>query len=159
MDRCCRKSHPWLEKNAAQNDGITAKHTTIVLACCMNLPEYQMADVQKRCEIEWTAIFHDLDKNIQYGRGDGSHGVRSAGVAAQCLANLGFSLYSDGDFVAWVDLGKSSQKQVAGKWVNDFSHLTDITSGLRYFFNIKQTLKKYGNHFSGSFRFAYKTAN
>jgi hypothetical protein len=125
---------PGWEKISTQKDGLTAKHTMLVLVCCMSLPEYQAASTQIQYEIEWAAVFHDLDKDVHYGRGDGSHGFRSAGVAAQRLADLGFDFRPDGDFAAWVDLVKSSQKQVDGKWINDFSHLPDILTGLRYFF-------------------------
>jgi hypothetical protein len=124
------------KKIATQEAGITAKHTLIVLACCMNLSEYQQASSQTRREIEWAALFHDLDKDVLYGRGDGAHGVRSAAAAAQCLVDLGFDFRSDGDIVVWLDLVKSAQKQVDGKWVNDFSHLLAILTGLRNFFGV-----------------------
>jgi hypothetical protein len=125
---------PGWGKIATQNDGLTAKHTLVVLACCMNLPEYQNASAQTRREIEWAAIFHDLDKDVQYGRGDGSHGVRSAGVAAQRLVDLDFEFQPKGHFETWVDAVKSAQKQVDGKWVNDFSRLPALWAGLHYFF-------------------------
>ena len=127
---------PGWEKIATQEAGITAKHTLVVLACCMNVSEYQQASSQTRREIEWAALFHDLDKDVLYGRGDGAHGVRSAAAAAQCLVDLGFEFRSDGDFVAWLDLVKSAQKQVDRKWLNDFSHLPAILTGLRYFFGV-----------------------
>lgn len=122
------------EKIATQNDGLTAKHTILVLACSIILPEYRRASSQTQREIEWAAIFHDLDKDVLYGRGDGAHGVRSAAAAANCMRKQGFDFHSGDDFEAWLNLLKSAQKQVDGKWVNDFSHLADITSGLRHFF-------------------------
>ena len=125
---------PGWKKVATQNDGLTAKHTLLVLACCMNLPEYQQTSAQTRREIEWAAIFHDLDKDVQYGRGDGSHPVRSAGVAAQRLVDLGFEFQVNGHFGNWLDALKAAQKQVDGKWVNDFAHLPALWAGLHYFF-------------------------
>jgi len=125
---------PGWEKVATQNEGQTAKHTIVVLACCLNLPEYKNASAQTRREIEWAAIFHDLDKDVQYGRGDGAHGMRSAGLAAQRLVDLGFDLESKGHFDNWVDVVKSAQKQVEGKWAADFSRLPAIWTGLHYFF-------------------------
>jgi len=127
--------HGW-EKIATQEAGITAKHTLVVLACCMNLPEYQRVSERTQREIEWAAIFHDIDKDVQYGRGDGAHGIRSAAVSAEHLVNLGFTFYPRNDFENWINLVKSAQVQVDGKWVNDFSHLADITSGLHYFFGL-----------------------
>lgn len=73
-----------------QNDDITAKHTILVLSCSMKLPEYWQASAQIQREIEWATVFHDIDKDVIYERGDGPHGVRSAGVAAQGLIKLGF---------------------------------------------------------------------
>jgi predicted metal-dependent HD superfamily phosphohydrolase len=125
---------PGWKKIATQEAGITAKHTLVVLACCMNLPEYQDASAQTRREIEWAVIFHDIDKDVQYGRGDSAHGVRSAAVAAKYLGDLGFDFHPDDDFERWINLVKSAQVQMDGNWVNDFSHLADITYGLRYFF-------------------------
>ena len=125
---------PGWKKIATQNNGLTAKHTILVLACSMNLPEYRGASSQTQREIEWAALFHDLDKDVLYGRGDGAHGIRSAAAAAKCLVSLGFDFQANVDFDAWLNLLMSAQVQVDGKWVNDFSHLADITSGLRYFF-------------------------
>jgi len=124
---------PGWKKIATQSEGIAAKHTLVVLACCMNLPEYQGAEAETQREIEWAAVFHDIDKDVRFGR-DASHGVRSAAVTAQGLVGLGFDFQLDGDFTAWLDLLKSAQKQVNGNWVNDFTHLADITTGLCYFF-------------------------
>jgi hypothetical protein len=42
---------PGWEKIATQDNGTTAKHTLLVLVCCMNLPEYQAADSHTKCEI------------------------------------------------------------------------------------------------------------
>jgi len=125
---------PGWEKIAIQNEGLTAKHTVVVLACCLNLPEYKSATPQARREIEWAAVFHDLDKDILYGRGDGAHGVRSAGIAAQRLVDLGCEFQLGGNFGNWLETVQSAQKQVDGKWVNDFTRLPVIWTGLHYFF-------------------------
>ena len=126
---------PGWQKIAGQREGLTAKHTMMVLACCMNTPEYQNADTEPQHEIEWAVIFHDIDKDVRFGR-DASHGVRSAGVTAQGLSRLGFEIHEEEGFSAWVDLMMSAQMQVDGSWVTDFTHLSDITSGLRYFFGV-----------------------
>jgi len=132
--RAIERVLPGWEKIATQSEGLTAKHTIVVLACCLNLPEYKYAEAQTRREIEWAAFFHDLDKDILYGRGDGAHGLRSAGVAAQRLVDLGFEFQLGGNFGNWLGIVKSAQKQVEGKWVNDFTHLPAIWTGLHYFF-------------------------
>ena len=125
---------PGWEKIATQEKGLTAKHTLVVLAGCMNLPEYWKASAQTRREIEWAAVFHDLDKDVLYGRGDGSHGIRSAALAAQRLVDLGIKVQSKGNFENWLEALKSAQKEVDGKWVNDFKPLPAIWGGLHYFF-------------------------
>lgn len=50
---------------ATLNGGQTAKHTLVVLALCLNLPEYTLiANEQIRHEIEWAALLHDIDKEL-----------------------------------------------------------------------------------------------
>ena len=132
---------PGWRKIATQNEGITARHTLVVLACCMNLPEYQGANAQTQREIEWAALFHDIDKDTRFGR-DASHGVRSAAVAAQGLIRLGFEVHSEGEFDAWWDLLMSAQKQVDGRWVNDFSHLAEMITGLRKYFGANSSASR-----------------
>ncbi len=123
---------PGWDKIAAQDNGKTAKHTLLVLVCCMNLPEYQLADSHTRCEIEWAALLHDLDKNAKYKRDD-LHPFRSAAIAAQCLAGLGFEFRIEEKFITWMKLVKSSLHQVDGEWRHDHTHLPEILGTLRYF--------------------------
>ena len=123
---------PGWEKIATGDNGETAKHTLLVLVCCMNLPEYQLAESHTQCEIEWAALLHDLVKDAKLRR-DASHPFLSAAAAAQCLAGLGFEFRLEEKFIAWMDLVKSSLHQVDGEWQHDHTHLPEILGTIRYF--------------------------
>lgn len=86
---------PGWRKISTVQDGVTAKHTLLVLALSLTLPEYQQALPQTKREIEWTALIHDIDKDVSGGRKDLTHPVRSAAVAIKALQILGFEVQHD----------------------------------------------------------------
>jgi hypothetical protein len=126
---------PGWRKIATIKNGLTAKHTLLVLAICLNLPEYAAAGEVTRYEIEWAAILHDLDKEYPAnGKKDASHAFRSAAMAAKALPGLGFPLQPGANFSEldqWAGLLIASQRAVDGQNVHDHTHLPEILSGLR----------------------------
>jgi len=123
---------PGWRKIAAIKNGLTAKHTLLVLATCLNLPEYAQADELTQHEIEWAAILHDIDKDLSSGR-DASHPFKSAAVAAQILPGLGFPLQPgvlEADVAEWSDLVIRSQRPVGDQTFHDHTHLREIVDGM-----------------------------
>jgi hypothetical protein len=127
---------PGWRKIATIKTGITAKHTLLALAICLNLPEYATANENTCCEIEWAALLHDLDKEYPAnGKKDASHAFRSAAMAARVLPGLGFPLQPGANFSEldqWASLLIASQRAVDGQNVHDHTHLPQILSGLRH---------------------------
>jgi hypothetical protein len=127
---------PGWRKIATIKAGITAKHTLLVLAICLNLPEYATANENTCCEIEWATLLHDLDKEYPAnGKKDASHAFRSAAMATRALPGLGFPLQPGANFTEldqWADLLNASQHIVDGQKVHDHANLTEILSGLRH---------------------------
>ena len=125
------KTIPGWQKIATLNDGQTAKHTLLVCATCLNLPEYQLAGELTRREIEWAAVLHDLDKTK--ARQDTAHPFRSAAVAVQILPGLGFDLMpgvQQDDLQAWSDLVLSAQRPDGDRMLHDHASLREIISDL-----------------------------
>ena len=122
---------PGWKKIATLNDGQTALHTLVVLALCLNLPEYNLADEQTCTELEWAALLHDLDK--ERARRDSAHPFRSAAKVAQIMPALGFDLTTDvveADIVKWSELVLSAQRSDGDRMLHDHSRLPEIVSGL-----------------------------
>ena len=122
---------PGWRKIATLNDGQTAKHTLLVFATCLNLPEYRQAEEQTRMEIEWTALLHDLDKDR--ARKDTAHPFRSAAVVARIMPEIGFELSPDvdrTDLEAWSNLVMSAQRPDGERMIHDHSYLREIIAGL-----------------------------
>lgn len=122
---------PGWRKIATLHDGQTAKHTLLVFAACLNLPEYERADAQTRTEVEWAAVLHDLDK--ERARQDIAHPFRSAAVVARIMPQLGFAPLpevSASDLAAWSDLVLSAQRRDGERTVHDHSFLPQIMDGL-----------------------------
>ena len=123
---------PGWRKIAIIKNGVTAKHTILVLATCMNLSEYKQAAPQTQREIEWAAILHDLDKDISGGK-DPAHPFRSAAVAAKAMLKLGFDVQPNiglNDFEDWATLMTSSLHEINGLMVHDHAHLAEIVAGI-----------------------------
>ena len=122
---------PGWKKIATLHEGQTAMHTLLVLAICLNLPEYGLADAQTRTEIEWAAVLHDLDKDR--ARSDAAHPFRSAAVAARIMPELGFELLPNintADLEAWSTLVMSAQRPDGERMIHDHSRLQEIIDGI-----------------------------
>jgi len=130
LDECL----PGWRKIATIKSGITAKHTLIVLALGLNLPEYAALAENTRREFEWAALLHDLDKEyLPTGGKDASHAFRSAGVAAIVMAALGFRLQpgaSPEAVAEWAEVVMAAQVQIGASRVHDHANLPEIVSGL-----------------------------
>lgn len=122
---------PGWRKIATLHNGVTAKHTMLVLTSCLNLTEYEQADPQTRLELEWAAVLHDLDKERL--RSDTAHPFRSAAVVAKIMPQLDFEPVSGieaSDLASWSDLVMSAQREDGERMVHDHSHLPEIVNGL-----------------------------
>jgi hypothetical protein len=122
---------PGWKQVATLHEGQTAKHTLLVFASCLNLPEYGTAEDQTRRELEWAAVLHDFDKKLA-GR-DAAHPFRSAAIVAQILPDLGFDSRLKNqscDLEAWSKLVLSAQRQDREVLVHDHSALKKIIDGL-----------------------------
>ncbi len=122
--------HGW-RKIATVHGGQTARHTLLVFATCLNLPEYTLADVQTCMEIEWAAVLHDLDKDR--ARNDTAHPFRSAAVVAPIMPELGFELLpniNETDLEAWSNLVMSAQHPDGERMIHDHSSLKEIIDGM-----------------------------
>jgi hypothetical protein len=127
------KTIPGWRKIATLHDGQTAKHTLLVFATCINLPEYKKADSQTRMEIEWAAVLHDLDKDR--ARNDTAHPFRSAAVVARIMPKLGFELLPNinlSDLDSWSNLVMSAQRQDGERMIHDHSFLPEIIDGIGF---------------------------
>ncbi len=123
---------PGWDKIATVNNGGTARHTILVLATSMNLPEYTETAVQTQLEIQWAALLHDIDKNIAGGR-DASHPFRSAAVAVKAMPGLGFEYQPNAtlsDIENWSELVMSAQHEVSGRILHDHTNLKEIVEGV-----------------------------
>jgi len=123
---------PGWHKIATINNGITARHTILVLATCLNLPEYRERPPQAQSEIQWATLFHDIDKNVLGGR-DASHPFRSAAIAVKAMPGLGFGLQPNvtpKDTEGWSELVMSAQHEVNGQFLHDHTHLKEIVEEL-----------------------------
>lgn len=123
---------PDWQKIATINNGITAHHTILVLAICLNLPEYKGRPAQTQFEIQWAALLHDIDKNVSGGR-DASHPFRSAAIAVKAMPNLGFELQpnvTSEDIESWSELAMSAQHEVNGQVLHDHTNLKEIVEGI-----------------------------
>src|ERR1700752_1822130 len=122
---------PGWKKIATLHDGQTAMHTLLVFAICLNLPEYEQADVQTCMEIEWAAVLHDLDK--VRARNDTAHPFRSASVAARIMPQLGFELFPNiglSHLQSWSNLVMSAQRPDGERMLHDHSFLPEIIDGI-----------------------------
>ena len=122
---------PGWKKIATLHGGQTAMHTLLVFAICLNLPEYEQADVQTRMEIEWAAVLHDLDKNR--AQRDTAHPFRSASVAARIMPQLGFELLPStglSHLESWSNLVMSAQRPDGERMLHDHSFLPEIIKGI-----------------------------
>ncbi len=122
---------PGWRKIATLHDGQTALHTLLVFSICLNLPEYTLADEQTRIEIEWTAVLHDLDKNL--ARSDTAHPFRSAAIVSRIMPDLGFELLpniNQTHLEAWSNLVMSAQHPEGERMVHDHSSLREIIEGI-----------------------------
>lgn len=134
---------PGWYKIATTNNGGTARHTILVLATCMNLPEYKETTAQTQLEIQWAALLHDIDKNTAGGR-DASHPFRSAAVAVKAMPGLGFELQPNvttSDIEGWSQLVMSAQHEVNGQVLHDHTHLNEI---------VEEVHRQWGNGTSAS---------
>lgn len=125
------KTIPGWQKIAALNDGQTAKHTLLVCATCLNLPEYQQVGELTRREIEWAALLHDLDKTL--ARWDSAHPFRSAALVVQILPDLGFDPLPGihkNDLEAWSNLVMSAQRPDGDRMLHDHASLKEMIAGL-----------------------------
>lgn len=125
--------HGW-HKIATTKRGITAHHTILVLATCMNFPEYKDKSPQTQSEIQWAVMLHDIDKNAS-GEKDASHPFRSAAVAVRSMPGLGFELQpnvTSKDIEAWSELVMSAQHEVNGQILHDHTHLKEIVDGIHH---------------------------
>jgi hypothetical protein len=123
---------PGWHKIAAINNGITARHTILVFATCLNLPEYKKKPHQTQSEIQWAALLHDIDKNVSGGR-DASHPFRSAAVAVKAMPGLGFDPQPNvtlKEIEGWSELVMSAQHEVNGQVLHDHTNLKEIIEGI-----------------------------
>jgi hypothetical protein len=126
------KRVPGWQKMATLQNGATARHTILVLAVNMTLPEYQQASSLTRNEIDWAALLHDIDKEVLGGR-DSAHPFRSAAAAVKALQILGFDLQPNvaaQELEEWATLVMSSQRDLGGQTVHDHAHLQEIVGGI-----------------------------
>jgi hypothetical protein len=130
MEPCVALIPGW-RKIVSQKEALTARHTLLVLAGCLNLPEYQTAPDSTRHEIEWAAVLHDVDKDYSLtpGHRDTGHPFRSAAVAAGGLPRLGFPLrpgVGPADLERWSALVFEAQRRDEGQLVHDHTYLAEI---------------------------------
>lgn len=127
----CVACLPGWRKIASQREALTARHTLLVLALALNLPEYQAASVTTQREIEWAALLHDLAKDFDRTPSfkDTSHPFRSAALAVSGFPALGFVPrpgVQAADFAHWADLVCSAERPEAGQWLHDHTPLPEI---------------------------------
>ena len=118
---------------AAINNGITARHTILVFATCLNLPEFKEKPQQTQSEIQWAVLLHDIDKSHGVLGKDTSHPFRSAAVAVKAMPGLGFELQPNvtpKDIESWSELVMSAQHEVNGQILHDHTNLSKIVEGL-----------------------------
>jgi hypothetical protein len=125
------QSVPGWRKIATLHNGVTAKHTLLVLASCRNLPEYEQSSPQTQMELEWAAVLHDLDKVLP--RNDTAHPFRSAAVVNRIMPQMGFEgqpglnpEYLD----LWSKLVTASQRTDGDRLIHDHTYLPYIIEGL-----------------------------
>ena len=124
---------PGWHKIATINNGITARHTILVLATCLNLPEYKETAPQIQSEVQWAALLHDIDKDHGAGGKDTSHPFRSAAVAVKAMPGLGFELQPNvtiKDIECWSKLVMSAQHEINGQLLHDHANLKEIVEGI-----------------------------
>lgn len=129
----CAALIPGWRKIAAQRNGLTARHTLLVLAGCLNIPEYLAAPLATRHEIEWAALLHDVDKDYERTppRKDTSHPFRSAAVVVGSLPRLGFQPLpgvTPIDLERWSRLVMASQRPNGEYMVHDHGYLVEIVA-------------------------------
>lgn len=122
---------PGWRKIASQREALTARHTLLVLAGCLNLPEYLAAQPETRHEIEWAALLHDLAKDYERTPPyrDASHPFRSAALAVSGLPGLGFQSRSGvglSDLQRWAELVQAAERPEAGQFIHDHAKLAEI---------------------------------
>jgi hypothetical protein len=129
---------PGWKAMAAYADGATLYHVTQVLVALQLLPEYRQASRDMQVLMEWSALFHDLGKQVIAGQRDALHAFRSATLAARALPHLGFptSAVYPATISAWsrLVLGASVATADGKGLIQDNRALPEILHGLEQMF-------------------------
>ena len=130
LEACLARLPGW-HQIVSQREALTARHTLLVLALALNLPEYQAASEPTQHEIEWAALLHDLAKD--YDRTpplrDTSHPFRSAALVVSGLPALGFAPQPGvqaADLARWAGLVRNAERPESGQWLHDHTPLPEI---------------------------------
>ncbi len=83
------------KKMASYAGGITLTHVMCVFLGLFMLPEFKSLSRENQQIAKWIVFFHDIEKEINKGSRDFTHGFRSATFAARSLPSLGFDFTSE----------------------------------------------------------------
>jgi len=130
------------QKMSSYADQQTLVHLTAALLSLLRLPEYQALSPDQQNLALWIVLYHDVDKEVQHGKRDHTHGFRSAGVCGQGLIRQGF--VDDVDSHAlnqWVSLTKNAKvfNQQRNDFIQDNSKLDAIVDGVDSIFGGRQS--------------------
>jgi len=125
---------------AAEGDGVTLVHVNCVLMALLITPEYQVATPDQQALLEWTALFHDLSKQMRPGVRDHTHAFRSAALTARALPRLGFAVL-DGMATAlddWAMLTTEAivEREEGPSPVQDNARLDAIGAGIERIYGV-----------------------
>jgi len=86
---------PGWRNMAAQGQGVTQVHVMCAFIGLMTCPEFKRASPTQQELAKWIVLFHDIAKQVEPGKHDGTHAFRSATNAAAALPTIGFTATAD----------------------------------------------------------------
>jgi hypothetical protein len=129
---------PHWREMATCAEGATLVHVMSVFTSLILCPEFQHASRPQQEMLKWIVFFHDMAKELQPGKRDFRHAFRSAAMAAETLAGVGFAVTPEYDQLIdeWVALTKAATMKPAKTSIDiqDNRKLPEILNGIERLF-------------------------
>jgi len=104
----------------------------------MTSPEYEGAVEERKDQMEWSGLLHDISKRVVKGQPDLTHAFRSGADAARILLQAGFWHQEFAGLENWITLTKNAVRDDDGPEIQDNSKLPEIMGGLEAIFGGNQ---------------------